>query len=199
MERRPHTPLSDATVPLPLSMTSSDLVDLKNVTSLKVVVFAPRVVGKCLGYPRHQDTCVNEVDDLHGTASSIHDIVSFSNSNKNLLKFNAHCSGTSFTSLHYGRWIVLIIHCCRNRQHCCQKRQQCRSNARLCQNIRAKFYDELVRFWQQSRTLLWHCCWCRRGLTRGITNKQLIRSINQSLSQLVSQSIDSCQVNIFVE
>jgi len=78
---------------------------------------------------------------------------------------------------------------------CCVKprphQQQCRSNVVECYKLndsfdrvernctcsiffdfveRTKFYDKLVRhccrFWQQSRALLGHCCWCGRGFTR---------------------------------
>jgi len=54
-------------------MTSSELADhtAGTMASLKVVVFAPRVVGECLGYPRHQDARVHEVDDLLSTTTTL--------------------------------------------------------------------------------------------------------------------------------
>jgi len=53
-------------------MTSSDYVDhvTVNAASLKVVVFAPGIVGQRLGHPRHQDAGVDEVHDLYKYNSS---------------------------------------------------------------------------------------------------------------------------------
>jgi len=70
----------------PCVMLRDAIVDVirtcQHVTSLKVVVFAPRVVGECLGYPRHEDTRVDEVNDLYSTAvDNVHidDVISLNN------------------------------------------------------------------------------------------------------------------------
>jgi len=71
-----------------------------------------------------------------------------------------------------------VRHCCRNRQHCCRKGNNVEATFDIVE--RTKFYNRIVRLWQQSRmllrqsrTLLWqcclllrHCCWCGRGLTK---------------------------------
>ena len=60
-----------------------------------------------------------------------------------------------------------------NRHHCCcptgiiVAKSGNNAKARFYFVETTKFYDKIVhccRFWQQSRTLLRHCCWCGRGL-----------------------------------
>ena len=57
--------------------------------------------------------------------------------------------------------------CCLLLRQCCRFGQQCRSNVRPCRKdeISTQTRSTLLPFWQQSRTLLRHCCWCGPGLT----------------------------------
>ena len=66
-------------------------------------------------------------------------------------------------------------HCRSNRQLCClfgstmlllwATMSKQRSTLSKGRNFNAKLVRHCCRFWQQSRTLLRHCCWCGPGFT----------------------------------
>jgi len=71
-------------------------------------------------------------------------------------------------------------------------KQHCRSNVRLCRKDEISTqnsFDIVAVFWQQSRTLLRHCCWCGPGFSCLIVELPFTENGTQVLSTMTFTSI----------